>query len=553
MSAFFNRASKETLLVIHHDADGCNACVLTNKQGKVQQLAQLSSDQFVPESAIKELLAQCQQQKITVPKQAILVTAASSLALLDVEASQEQDRQAFLENIKWEMDGLNTEQVALWQLGRILIARGHLSSERFEQLLQEKQQLGANNNVKIGQLAFNAGYITREQLEDALQVQQHLHLLEGNIDCSWIDKPVQGELGDLWLACALNADYRNEWIKACRQQQIRLGAIYPVQSAMLGALPQTQQDALVVYVNHGFAMIFKLKDQQIQQLHQYKFSQSLPNSSVDKLFGHLHTLLDANVAQIYFQGPNGQLERLREQMAALSGRDCQYLVRETLKKHEISAQPWWFAPVLGAYLQQQQLTNANYAVRLQGAPPPPPLWRNIQVQLGGAAAAIVIGVIAVEMNHLLAMQKGVQIELASEAHIEKIERVNTTLREDNAELDSLLTQKQQLKQQLATVSQQQVVLNDVFINRQNTILMLVNKLSAMMPETLYINEINEGQWQAFSLSGWGSSALEIDNFNQLLSSQLRPLQLAIVDAPIEVANKGYAFTFQISRLDNADR
>jgi hypothetical protein len=182
--------------------------------------------------ALDAVLARLRQQGERVPRRSFLAARAIVPARVDLPVSPEKPRPLLQmrEMARAEMEPAVAEFGALWNLGGVLAAQGLITPETRERITLELavRREGANNKpTYYGQVACELGFITPEDLENALRAQEKLQMLETWLACGWNGYAEESGEPPVWLASATGLSLWSQFERALKEHGLKL----------LGALP----------------------------------------------------------------------------------------------------------------------------------------------------------------------------------------------------------------------------------------------------------------------------------------------------------------------------
>jgi hypothetical protein len=234
--AHFARAFRQrlapALLLLIQDV-GMLTGVVARKQGAVWHFsAPVHSGVADFGHALDIVLARLRQQGDNPPRRCFLAARAIVPARVDLPVSPEKPRPLLQmrEMARAEMEPAVAEFGALWNLGGVLAAQGLITPEARERIALELavRREGTNNKpTYYGQVACELGFISPEDLENALRAQEKLQMLETWLACGW--RGHAGEPGEppVWLASATGLSLWSQFERALKGHSLKL----------LGALP----------------------------------------------------------------------------------------------------------------------------------------------------------------------------------------------------------------------------------------------------------------------------------------------------------------------------
>ena len=94
----------------------------------------------------------------------------------------------------------------------------------------------------------------------------------------------------------------------------------------------------------------------------------------------------------------------------------------------------------------------------------------------------------------------------------------------------------------------------MLLKRQEFIANLLPLISRSINDQLILEMVEEGNWYHFSLSGWASEQLAIDDFNQQLTSELEPWRMQLTNSSSQESTSdfgvdGYQFMMTLEPVE----
>jgi hypothetical protein len=557
------RPRPKRILVIA--SDGCHAtgAVIGSVDGTRLEIEALATSRALKfEAVAEELVAGLKAQVSSVPKQAILLTASLFPAVLElpVAASKPLPAGQMLEMIRWELEPLSAQQNALWSIGGLLFGRGYLADAQRQALVEAHQAMrtaaraqgGRSATVRFGELAIEKGFVSREQVEECLALQEELRMSDADLLIGWHPDAVGSgrDAGQsAWLCAGIGPTVKIRWVDALERQGLHVRWIYPLAGASapwsaLSHLPA----ALELHPLLG--VCYRQQDGVLAGLSYRQFTA---------------TALSASEA-LALAGPLLRPDDRR--LGVYPGRDWEPLLAGTLAselKRDIAlldkngALTWpansetpaaMLAALAGGAAHALGLAPSASAVRLPGSKPPPPLYQRPMAWAGAAAILFLAALGGFELNHhltqraLTARQQALyerqttleaaknEIERSARAEKEARKALETT----QTELDNVGLRKQLYERALSQRGRFVESLMDALIDRVN--------------DELLLESVTETGWQRVEVQGFALNAEAVYRYARALAEtlgafgvKLGNLDTGETQGPLELM--GYRFSFAL--------
>lgn len=506
-----------------------------------------------------------------------MVTTQAVFALLDLPVGKSHKMPAtrMLEMVRWEMEALTSEHLTQWSIGWLLLGRGYISEAQRDEILNA---LKANTNamvgrggpapVRFGEEAIQREFITREQLEECLSIQESSYFLDDSIDCGWLLEPVHSSDQDgSWCCGAMSSMVRQKWVAAFQRQHIRLHWIYP--QAGLAALslflskgpeaaPVPRLDGLVYLgIERAYVVCATIEKQQIAQVSTLRCSDAA--LSIDDLVDFCRPMLGENTKTLWLDGSHWRIQELAKALGDRLNCSVEFVNAVQINHFQmpaVDASASALAPSAAVLCAAQHywgfLPNSE-AIRLQGHPPPPSKYKQPFYQIAACAIFFLLTVVGAEVGfsvHHKSIEK--KIALIREK-VDKIERSNQKLTASNKISQKLTEEIKALTIREASVKKRKESIASVLIERQRFAEEILNAIAARLPKAGVIFHIRETGWYEMEIDGWASSQSSVDDFNVKLSRALSTWGMYISDSPSKSQTlaaadiSGYAFTFTIKK------
>ncbi len=579
LSTLFQQGQKR-ILVAEANGFGLHALIISKEDDKLLIEHSASSTNTDPVASIDEILQKLKNNGIQTPKEALLVSASVVPALLDipVEGETTVDKSQMLELVRWEMETLMSEQASQWNIGWLLMGRNYLTEEQRDDILLEMEayaEISANRGgrapARFGEEAIKRDYVTREQLEECLAIQENMYLLDDAIDCSWLpESTTVGSQKGLWLCSAISAVLRQQWVAAFMQQQIRLQWVYPMSCTSSASLccniPEGENSnpgsQVLLEIQPGYIACCRIENQQITQFAQQKCcDRSVTASDIAEL---CQPLLSVDISSIWVSGQHPRIEMLTQTLTTTLNRpllpvephqQAQCKINDTLNE---SLNLGLYSSIIGAAQHYFGTASSNTAIQLQGQPPPPPLYKQPKMQLYGVVTTLLFSVVCIEIFFAWQISDMEQQIFDNNAKTAQIEYINEGVISKSENAQKAKAKLDVLEQQHSRLQTRKLYIESVLVKRQQFAESLLPTIANNIPDQAIVYKIEENDWYRLSVSGWAATQSTVDDFNARLSSAIEPWNLYISDSPSEVKLgpselEGYQFNFTLTPRESKDK
>ena len=572
--ALLSKKPSKELLVLKCDCLSLRATVIKGQADELNVLASVMSWETDPVVALTDVITQLKNQLgPSLPNEAILMHINAIPNLVEItENTNSATPNNLAEMMRWEMDGVVADLSPVWDLGWILLGRGYLTQEQRDRLLELAMQEKALSSrhtggtaLRVGELAVREHMATQDQVKDCLQLQEKLQLPDQSLITQWrpVPKmPSEFSTDDTfnatqhYICSAMPIAQHLQWINAFNKvsgnkglPKLKLKQVYPIAGSTL-TLPEIHDEVLMVTEFHpAYALCAVLENGVIQDIVTLKAS-SYP-LEIDLVVQTLQSGRFADTERWLIANVDGQTLSFFDELESRINLRAEYLpkasrlsldVPATVKNNvlaELGAASHFFGrgPLLVS--------------PLGGTPPPEPFYRRQGVRVAAAIALVPMIIGGFEVlnqweisslrNELIEKEKtlsgmGDQREI-SQSDIDKMNQ--------NIEL------YKGLEQELAGLQYQKQLVQQVMLKRQNFVEKILPTLSHSINDGVILDSMVETDWYHFTLTGRSIDQSSIDDFYRVLSINLQPLQMTIVDNPSRldqgnVTQAGiYAFEFTL--------
>ncbi|MDR1423628.1 MAG: hypothetical protein LBI92_03340 [Azoarcus sp.] len=238
------------LLLIVWEVGRLSVVSAAKRGGAWQFSVEAASRQTEFGPALGEALERLRGAGIRVPRQCYVAAAFIVPARVDMPVDPDKPRPPLQmrELARAEMEPAVAEAGALWTIGAALAARGRLTAQQREQvvlaLALRREQ--SNTPTYFGQVACELGFIAKEDVQEALRLQEKLQMLESALACGWAGhKGEAGGVGEAprWLASATGLALWSQFERACKQHGLKLLGGLPLAWSVSEAIPPAAASA----------------------------------------------------------------------------------------------------------------------------------------------------------------------------------------------------------------------------------------------------------------------------------------------------------------------
>jgi hypothetical protein len=572
--ALLSKKPSKGLLVLKCDCLSLRATVIKGQADKLNVLASVMSWETDPVVALTDVITQLKNQLgPSLPSEAILMHINAIPNLVEItENTNSATPTNLAEMMRWEMDGVVADLSPVWDLGWILLGRGYLTQEQRDRLLELAMQEKALSSrhtggkaLRVGELAVRERMATQEQVKDCLQLQEKLQLPDQSLITQWRPVPKMPsefstddtfDATQHYICSAMPIAQHLQWINAFNKvsgnkglPKLKLKQVYPIAGSTL-TLPEIHDEVLMVTEFHpAYALCALLENGVIQDIVTLKAS-SYP-LEIDLVVQTLQSGRFADAERWLIANVDGQTLSFFDELEGRINLRAEYLpkasrlsldVPATVKNNvlaELGAASHFFGrgPLLVS--------------PLGGTPPPEPFYRRQGVRVAASIALVpmIIGGFEVLNQWEISSLRDELIEkektLSGMGDQREISQSDIDKMNQNIEL------YKGLEQELAGLQYQKQLVQQVMLKRQNFVEKILPTLSHSINDGVILDSMVETDWYHFTLTGRSIDQSSIDDFYRVLSINLQPLQMTIVDNPSRldqgnVTQAGiYAFEFTL--------
>jgi hypothetical protein len=556
-------------LVVETDGFGFRAGLVRATGRKSSFECVVDSEAADPLAGLADIVGRLRQIGRELPKEAILLTPAVVPAVLQLPVAPTRPRPhpQMQEMIRWELEPFFIQRVGLWKLGIILVRRGYLTEEQMREVIRElerrkeEKRMGSRASTLFGEVAVEWGYITPEQRDACLKIQEQFQVTDEEIVCGWSPQPTtgvppkgmderSGKEGEKypWLVCGTSRAERSRWVALFQTHGFELRGIYPLVGCSAAVLNgSSAPSSALIEVRDGVMGCLRLSGERVQALQLYyaadrSFSEEAPLSWVG---GEADTL--------YLSGQDHRIHPLSAALAALRQQETRFI--------PVEVEPSSLPPGMSAAALSGMLGAARHALRLPGGgravcvpahDPGPPLRQRVGVWWFSAA------LLALAILGILESSLAIRRKTARRHHAEALETLNALKREGSAiqerqeEIKKAQKSLEERKREWEEIAQRRVYLASELPGRADRILSLLDRVAGALPKEMVLERVAEEQG-AFLIRGWALSERAIQQFAERLAAAMIPLGLKTVSLDVTAEKSrlglaGHAVTLRLAPI-----
>lgn len=468
---------------------------------------------------------------------AVLLSPGVTPALLDFPANPGKPLSALQINalVGYELEPVLLEFTNLWSMGRMLVGSGAMTRAQAREIID----LQAGRNIKnasdremevytfkrFGDMAMEAGYITRAQLDEALERQAWFKIEADDLACGWSR---QGEADNHrvnWLVAGTGRQAAKRWVDAFKAHGIKLDALYPMAGCALAALPaQAQLPALVLEVRSGIIMGARVEDGHVASFTLHKPEATA--SDLDLLLEVYHDLTPPDATSIWLAGGSPAVEQQASDLAAMIGR-------------EVELMPWpggtevGLTPgMAGVARHAMGMAGAHLVCEIPAEGPRIPIWQQPQFRLAAAGVMLVL-LLGVAEAVLQTRQYLLQDEHKRVSA--KMAEFDAAKARVQAEIDKVKAAKDKIKavkDEMAQVDRRMGFYGGTLAERSVMVQLLLEELAATIPGDVVIDKIEETPRDGFRIYAWSVTERGATQFVQTFKETMAGWEVVVEDVSL---------------------
>lgn len=258
-------------LVFTHDHFVLRGALVRKKNKSIEIIAEAESKDINPEQALMEVLEGLKEVQKRLPKKATLATAAmiSGVFELPVNPKKPKPPKQMQALARYELSEGLGDYNDQWTLGAVAVGRGYITAaQRLDVVHKIAEQRAENEGgrpPRFGDIAIGEKYLTTQQHDDCLDVQEQLAEPDDDLICAWKPFTLQAEdetETHNWYCAGMGRFYRNQWARAFKTEGIKITGFTPMTGFGTGLLAKPLKDnesTLLLELLHNQVLCYRLK------------------------------------------------------------------------------------------------------------------------------------------------------------------------------------------------------------------------------------------------------------------------------------------------------
>lgn len=560
------KVSKPTkdILLFTYDGYALSGALVHFKSGQPRVLATGLSTNMNMQKSIADILSEIQRQGFKkLPKKTYLASAEVVFGRVDIPVSSKKPKQnaQMHELVRWELESYTSVLSSIWSVGTLLEGYGLITPE---QRLNASVELElardqGSSMVRFGEICIQLEYITREQFNEILSLQEHFISIEGHLDCSWQSQVIGSEeqdLEDVWIGVGIFHYARKKWGDAFFRNSLHLETI----TSLHGLAGLFVDDSMREGEDQVLIEVFK------ERVVIYRFIGSVVVS-----IGHFGINHKDDILNTVITGVSEQVRPETEAIWVSSIYEDVFELSEALSL-KFEKEVKWIQEIVGhgdvplnvpsallyQYMALAKLVRSEkslYHLLIEAQDPKPPLWKNPNFwrYLAPFVVLISIGLNEIYMQYSLSQSENKLQEIEAEK-VEK-ERVAKQMSALNAQTNK---EKEQLEQIDKQVDSLEAVVNQMnaMIKRNPLITEILLAFQDSINDLVLIDRFTELderdslRGSGFEVQGWSLNENDAQIFSEELGRNVEKLGYAVQRVKINRSIgrsgiRGYGFSFSL--------
>jgi hypothetical protein len=571
------------LLVCETDGFSLRGAVLARSGSRIVLLHQAKTEQVDMAEAVVDVVSALKADGWKGGGSAVLLTPAvlSALAELPVNPKKPRPMAQMMELVRWEAEPLLMQHMTRWSVGQLLAGRGYMTEEQIQAVMDLQQ--GKPNKAgglalsdkfssrRFGDLAEELGYIKRSQLNACLAAQAWLKADDELIECNWTP---QGAVEDIpgtfhWLVSCVGKSLLQRWKDVFDRQGVKLKSMYPSAGCGINLLPKNQTSGLILEPHRRLALAMRLQAGKIAAQHQHL---SLTQSPLEICLETYHAMQAAPNEPLWLAGGHDE--------APLLAADLRQMLAIEVNELDDPAIGEIVTPgMAGAAHHAFGISGEGRCVGVREGGPLPPLPQRLEVRAAALAALLLVSVAAAEIS--LMVRKD-----AIEAHKQEVDArwksIDEATKRIKAQTEQIEQRKKTLAQQKADQARLEAMLDfysHAIPARVELVRGMLSVLQATVTDEVIIVSIDETaksakampvasampaavkdkrvEVESFNIEAWAVSEAAAQAFIQKMKEKVAPWHLEVRDAQVSSRTgplnlDGFAVLMRLVRLVETD-
>lgn len=518
-------------LVFSYDGYVLSGAIVHFKGGQPELVATALSTKMNMQKSIEDIVTQFKQQKIkNVPKEAILASAEIVAGRVDipVNSNKPKPKAQMHELVRWELESYISEIAPMWSVGALLEGYGFITSSQRQNASVELElsRDQGSKMIRFGEMCIQLGYITREQLNEMMALQERLMSIDGRMDCAWQaqgGESSEAEGTDVWLGAGVFRHSRRQWVDAFARNSLKLNSMVPLHG--LGALfiddaSQSDYEQVLVEIFKERVVVYRFMGKAVVSVTHHRLDHK--DDIFNTVVAGVSELMRPETESVWLSSVHADVSELIESLSLNLGVQIKS-VQEQCHPASIDLQvPASFVYQFYALAKLAHGTKCGCVLFIDAQDPKPPLWKNVDFWRYVLPVFVVVAIGLNEAYMQYSLEK-------TESRLQEIE----SEKEDKARLlkqmQALIAQTNKEQEELKTITKEVLRLEKslgqmvTMSERNGLVINLMLSLQESINDFVIVDRFIEsdeigrrGREHGFELYGWALN----DNSAQLFSREL---------------------------------
>ncbi len=575
LDKLIQKTGSKGLLVLKTDCLGLTASIVNGLKDELKITHTAHTRDTDPVAALTDVLTQLKASLgKNLPTETILLHINAIPSRVEITQSGEIAGEANLaEMMRWEMDGVVADQSPMWDLGWVLLQRGYLNTSQYRQLLEfvlEEKRLsakhGGSSAMRVGEIAVREHFATQDQIAECLQVQEKLQIPDQRLLTQWRPIPsseLDSEFGlgseteqHAYLCSAMPIAQHLQWVNTFNKvgqmkglPKLSLKSVYPCAGLTLPLVDAHEDHILLTEFHPAYAFCALVENGILRDTVMFKSSNqpldidTIAETLQNNNFTDASRWIVANIDGVDISFIDELEQRLDFRAEFLPKAAHSRLTTPKDSKHSLLAE-------LGAAAHFQGKAPLMVSP-LAGMPPPAPLYQRKSFKLAVAAAIVPVIIVSYEAYRQLQIGQLEASLIEKETRLSQFGDDRGDIQADIKRAEKNIQQYKALENSLYSLEYKKDLVQSVMLKRQDVIEKLLPTLAHSINDGVILDSLNETDWYQFTITGRAVDQSSIDEFNRVLSINLQPLELQIINSPSrlesqEEFNYGGVYVFEFT-------
>lgn len=577
----FTRSSQ--LLVCETDGFSLRGAVVKRAGTSVEVLHRAAIAQVDMADAVVDLVGTLKADGWRGGGSAVLLspTVLSTLVELPVNPKKPRPLPQMTALVQGESEAVLLQHMARWSLGRLLVSRGYMTEEQVEAVMDLQQgkpnpaggleMLDKFSFRRFGELAEELGYVKRSQLNACLTGQEWLKVDDEQIECNWTP---QGAVEDIpgtfnWLASCVGQSLLQRWMEVFARQGVKLKAMYPLTGCAASLLPQSPLSEVLLESHQGLVKAIRLREGRIIDRQAYWH---VNKSAVELCLESFHAMHVAPNEALWLASWDENAEDLAEELRRM-------LEVEVNVLHDPALDDSLTPGMLGAARHALGIGEPGRCSEVRvGGPLPPPAQR-LEVRAAALTGVLLLALAGTEASLQLRHSEAQGYKEEMDARWQSISAAKKRI---DAQIQAIEQRKQALREQQLEQRRLQAMLGfyDRDIPERAALVKgILGMLQNSVGDDVIMIGLREGEGKApampfppnspaakddrvevesFTLESWAVSEAAAQTFIQAMQQAAAPWNLDVRDSRVfsgkgPLKLDGFSVTMRLVKLRPVDR